>query len=577
MIRHLLISILPALGLLNAQVVSVPRAVNTLPDLVSLPAVSSLGTVTVRDELAGGQFYLTNTTALTNTGYRIASATAGYSWQRVSKGPFNPYWFGAKGSGAVDDRTSVQNCLDAAYQWTNSVYAPPGQFLILTTNLFLTNNVDIVGSRNSVFLTTETNINIFYGTNLTNVRISGIQLNGPGKGSGSGQKTSGILLENCSRFVIDRVEATSFPWDGIGVSQCNNGRIENNLSKSSRVGINVYRSYNVVVSGNEVDLCGFAGSSGGGILLYCPGDEFGDSYGLTCVGNLAKNNNYHGIFAENITRSTIANNILANNGEGLGSASGLAFHFGDGGTPAAVTISGNVAYLNRDHGIVVQNVYDGTDAATGLSIIGNTCTANQKVGIRIVENVDDSVISGNVCNSNGTGASATGFRNGFMIAAGCNRIVVTGNYARDNPEDGLKITDEDIAACGEILVSGNTFYNNSGYGINLVSSTYTSVAPRIFNNHIRNNTSGSIANAHSFTTLRGNSYSFDRLSGSATLSSGSATVSTSEATTGASILLTTAAAGTGRLTVTAISSGTSFSVTSSDGGDARTFYWQIIH
>lgn len=68
-------------------------------------------------------------------------------------------------------------------------------------------------------------------------------------------------------------------------------------------------------------------------------------------------------------------------------------------------------------------------------------------------------------------------------------------------------------------------------------------------------------------------------SGSANLSAGAATVTCTAVTTSSKILLTPSSTGanSGVLAVTARTSGTSFTVTSSNGSDANSFFWEILN
>lgn len=87
-------------------------------DLVTLPLTipfATLGGYYQPADGGGGDFMLTNTVTGTNFGTRIASATAGYSWDRIRpSGPLNLRWFGATGTTNQFANTFLTNCIAAA-------------------------------------------------------------------------------------------------------------------------------------------------------------------------------------------------------------------------------------------------------------------------------------------------------------------------------------------------------------------------------------------------------------------------------------------------------------------------------
>jgi len=87
----------------------------------------------------------------------------------------------------------------------------------------------------------------------------------------------------------------------------------------------------------------------------------------------------------------------------------------------------------------------------------------------------------------------------------------------------------------------------------------------------------SIATSGTGALISGDNSGHSAKAGTGTFSAGTVTINTKRAITGARILITRTSSGTGVPYISAIVSGTSFTVTSSDGADAGTFNWQIVN
>ena len=142
-----LLSVVGLLSLLNLSVPAqyrVPLEVQDIATLVTVnPAVPNQ-TIVVKDALRGGIFQKVTNQTSTNSGVKFASATAGYSWQRIFSGPLDVQWFGATGNGTDNDTAAIQAALTAAATTKgNRVGFPPGEYL---ANIVITNPVVIEGS-----------------------------------------------------------------------------------------------------------------------------------------------------------------------------------------------------------------------------------------------------------------------------------------------------------------------------------------------------------------------------------------------------------------------------------------------
>jgi parallel beta-helix repeat protein len=130
---------------------------------------------------------------------------------------------------------------------------------------------------------------------------------------------------------------------------CNRIRVENlNLSKTS-VGIQLLKTNDSVITGNNI-----TANNGDGIGLY-------DSSNNSITGNNITANTWYGIRLYDSSNNSITGNNIANNGDGIG-------------------------------------VYD----SSNNSITGNNITANNRYGIRLYDSSNNSITQNNI-NRNGNG------------------------------------------------------------------------------------------------------------------------------------------------------------------------------
>jgi len=260
---------------------------------------------------------------------------------------------------------------------------------------------------------------------LDNLWIEGNQANQSGTSRGidiSGQK---VIIQNCYIF--------NFLTSGIHTS-----------------------GFYALIQGNTIEICGDSDDIGkGGIVL------------ATSTGLCTVQNNFITLckFAGISTSSTNDNSIISNNVLYYNDDAGIYAYLSD-----HIIISGNACKHNQQ-GIVavalstssitnnVCNVSttDGFlfSGCIGLSIIGNTATANEHHGFDLID-TSDSLVSNNIAIGNDNSNAAT--YDGIIVrtsASQSNRNIIAHNRSKNNDRNEIRINDSD---CNRNLVSSNMTY-----------------------------------------------------------------------------------------------------------------------
>lgn len=185
--------------------------------------------------------------------------------------------FGAKGDGTTDDTNVFANVISKV----NNIYIPNGTYLISST-LTLKSNINIFGSR-MVILKQKNNSNInniFYGTNLSNIRLSNLNLDlnienqSYSNRSNSGR---GILFTSCDLINIDNVNTDKIYGSFIYIVDSTNGEIKNSTIKDPDGAYNGYGIYLVRSQHFKVNNCKFYGVREYGTSLSSYGVQAKDS------------------------------------------------------------------------------------------------------------------------------------------------------------------------------------------------------------------------------------------------------------------------------------------------------------
>jgi len=247
------------------------------------------------------------------------------------------------------------------------------------------------------------------------------------------------------------------------------------------------------------------------------------------------------------------------------------------GTRRAVYIAGpfsNVAVESndmRDYVGSIEVVHNGTNAA---GMVGGTESTSAFDGLSIRNNM--------MRDSSGGGSNAVtiSLSKSPQYTGTVGRMVVEDNtFHADSTNAGQAIAAivNASTAQGRLLIRGN---ETQKYDINwYVRGTAEVEVER--NRAISTGSSTPYLDdgTNGVVLRRGNRLSNGRLFGTATLIAGSATVSTSEIRTGDSVALsrTTAGGTLGDLSVGTITSGISFTVSSTSGSDTSSVFWEIVH
>jgi parallel beta-helix repeat protein len=242
---------------------------------------------------------------------------------------------------------------------------------------------------------------LFEIANLSNIRVSGLKV----MNVGPGDNHAGILVDNSTDIIIEH----------------------NHTSNTTSSGIGVWDSRNVIIDGNEVELCcndgeqecitvaitdtfeirnnhihhGGPGSIGGEGIDAKDGSSHGKIY-----GNHVHHMNRVGIYVEAWDKHTYDIDVYRNIVHDIADNDGFALASEEGGVLEDVRVYNNIAYNNGLSGIVLSEAGNSpTHPVRNITIINNTFANNGSNvwggGISI-ENPDVSnlVIRNNICSQN---------------------------------------------------------------------------------------------------------------------------------------------------------------------------------
>lgn len=246
-------------------------------------------------------------------------------------GYVTPQDYGATGNGTTDDTAAVQAAITAVAAGgsnpTGVLLCPAGTYKLSST-LTLGSSLELrgMGSGITVFNQTSTSANGVSGTDLSNIKIVGMSINGPGSGSGIGVNMALGSNADTNYVVMDDVRVATFGSHGIQLQSPI-------VSRFSRVNAtsNGADAWHIFGSGTSChwNACyALNNASGFGFHLIglsystlsgCAADSNADGYGLSGCYGVA----LHGCGAES---STVDGYVLSG---GAGNSLTSCFVFGN--------------------------------------------------------------------------------------------------------------------------------------------------------------------------------------------------------------------------------------------------------
>src|SRR5579872_4770601 len=157
-----------------------------------------------------------------------------------------PQDYGATGNGTTDDTAAVQAAITAVASGgsnpTGVLLFPQGTYKI-SSALTLGSYIELrgMGSGVSVINQVTTTVNGTTGIDLTNVKITGLSINGPGSGSGIGVNFDLSVNNDTTYVIMDDVRVASFGSHGVQIKSpetCRFSRI--NVTSNSGDAWHVY-------------------------------------------------------------------------------------------------------------------------------------------------------------------------------------------------------------------------------------------------------------------------------------------------------------------------------------------------
>ncbi len=437
--------------------------------------------------------------------------------------------YGAVGDGVANDRTAIQNAIDAASTAGGGVvYLPAGTYK-LTSALTPKSNVSIRGAGMFMSTLAPSGASIFSAlTNLTftsgapgvNMVFSDFAIDGSGISGTYGSGMKGIYMTYLARCHFRNLYIHDTGASGLGIDFLVDTHIVNNLVKNCGrlntgsspggagigIGTNGFANESCTVIGNTVTGCGTYGiffeSQGGsatnGANFKIVGNHVdGNKYGIGLSGGIAAivnsntifNNTSHGISVDNGTLTNgrptylcqISNNYLRSN---AGAGISLNYKGTQNSTNSRMFIASNYFSSNTLQGIVAQ--FDANNISN-VAIIDNYMFDSKYAGISFEY----------------SGTTNTGTITSAIVRG--NTVIASGGTAVSNETAAIQFR----VPATNCVVENNSCYDTQTtktqtYGLN-ISQTFTGGS--VANNDFRNNLTGTIngsSNLSATTVLRNN-------------------------------------------------------------------------
>jgi hypothetical protein len=417
----------------------------------------------------GGIFYIVANQTSTNTGIKIASSTAGFSWNR-ERGPsdgVNVKWFGAKGDGVTDDRVAIKAAIDAVNTIGGGVvFFPTGTYVtsqdtpsadwvtipsgvtlkgenvqttIIKTKVAPADNYAAIFSRGTI------------NAGIENMTLQGYKAAAPGA---AGNYGIGVYLQGTTNFVGRNLILKDFWFDGFSEADNTNGVVsrdnlwENILATGNRrQGGTITASDGTTVRNSVFELTGGASPEAG---MDVEPNSSESVMNLRIEGCRFSNNTGNGLYLNLGSGITITNVVITDATANNNGVSGVQLQ---GATD--VSIVNLVTTTNTLNGL-------GITTSTNITSSGGEYSYNVNVGIRVSNHSRNISLTGGASHNNGDhgielGASASG------VAMG---VVIDGLHSHSNGGDGIN-----LRGVGNV-VSNCLVDRNNKHGIDLISQDH---------------------------------------------------------------------------------------------------------
>lgn len=546
------------------------------------------------------------------------------SYSMINGATFNVLDYGVTGNGSTDDTDAIQALLRTA-SGNGAVFFPAGTYMVRTNEVLAGNvlqrgiqipsNSELILDNDAIIqaiTNTDDVYNILSIFRTSNVTIRGGTINGDlASHAGSLTKNGvGLRIQHGTNVTVYDTVFSNTITDGVSI-------LYDYQSLSRPNSENVFL-YNVSAIDNYRNGVSVIGLDNGGI--------FGGKFTGSNLGGIDIEPN--GVTAITLTPSevknfTVSGVIASNNNSGI-------VVYANGTSPDQGIINGvsltdnnlennvtsDIYVFQADDVIISNNKTNGgasigaicIDSSKKIIVANNDVRNSSSFGIRVLtvtssRLVDGVTISGNVIDSSaGAGLYVDGTFSPF------NNIVITDNIITKNGNDGMSLNKMDrgiisnnvvydnsqntdnskdnilLQSCSNSQISNNNLYRGAGakqtrYGINILSlSTDNLVIDNIL---YESGKTSSISDAGTRTTVSRNLIGQSELNGSFTLTANVSNVRVNTNILASSIVtLTPANASAGALDVyiSALTSGASFTVTTSSGSAAagtEIFYYSI--
>ncbi len=357
---------------------------------------------------------------------------------------FNVRSFGAVGDGRKDDTLAIQKAIDGARNARGGlVFVPAGTYRV-TAPLVLRSQVSLLGvGRPSSLMTSDVKTNVVSGTNISDVVLEGLQLQGGGKDQtdDAGDGGNGIQLQGVSRVRIvgcwlERFDDAIFAADSSSITVA-----ENHLEAVSGAGVRWLNVSLGAILSNEMDGARDFGNKKSAVnMVWLSATPNGYTNRCIVAGNRGINFSFEGILVI-AHHNLICDNVIESALNGVNCQSGSEERTQPVVGGSYNTISENLFRNTRAQVMRVGNSSGSNEGGTiGLDLAGDT-SSNTSRG--------DS-FSGTSSHGIGLGAHASwnqivdptvieAAAHGILIQGGVGNSV-SGGLIRRTQQDGIRVS-----------------------------------------------------------------------------------------------------------------------------------------